>query len=282
MKITESQLGLLARKKMIVFDVDGTLAVPLHDASDNTVGLLLELARYKAVSIVTGNGVRKMEEQLLSPLVRLSGGDSWLLSKRFDAMLLSGAERCCFRHGQWRVTQADHIDKGDRETIVSIMKKAIKRVSGIPAPHIEDRKAQVTFLACGTAAGPKDVDWDANGSKRKAMVEYLTEQMGRELPGKKFNVKVGGQISIDVMMQDIDKAFALRKLGNVSGIAVSDMAFIGDGLFPGGNDYAVLEDGLKLGVDAILVKGPKDTDALIKSLVGECARLGIKRLEKTD
>ena len=41
------------------------------------------------------------------------------------------------------------------------------------------------------------------------------------------------------------------------------MVFVGDGLFPGGNDYSVYEDG----IETIPVKGPEETALIIKKWV---------------
>ena len=41
------------------------------------------------------------------------------------------------------------------------------------------------------------------------------------------------------------------------------MLFVGDALYPGGNDNAVL----KTGVNAISVTGPKETKKIIRSLI---------------
>ena len=41
----------------------------------------------------------------------------------------------------------------------------------------------------------------------------------------------------------IDKAHGVRKLHETLGIAVADMIFVGDAIFPGGNDYPAKQAG---------------------------------------
>ena len=48
---------------------------------------------------------------------------------------------------------------------------------------------------------------------------------------------MGGATSIDVTKPGIDKAYGIRKLRDILGIEIEEMIFIGDALFPGGNDY---------------------------------------------
>jgi len=260
----------LAEKKAICFDVDGTLTLPLQRASRETVELLLDLAEHKEIFILTGNDFARLDYQVLSELLR-AGGAPYLLN-RFHVTLLSGAERCCFRDGRWKVTEADHIDEADRKMIVSVVEDATGRVDGIPMPRVEDRMAQITFLACGAGATQEERDWDLNGTRRETMAAYIRKRLEEVLPDKRFNVKVGGPISIDVTLEGVDKASALMKLSDVTGIDISDIAFIGDGLFPGGNDEVVLKAGLELGKDAIRVNGPEETNALIKAMIKECER----------
>jgi phosphomannomutase len=52
-----------------------------------------------------------------------------------------------------------------------------------------------------------------------------------------FSVRMGGATSIDVTKPGIDKAYGIRKLRDILGISLKEMIFIGDALFPGGNDY---------------------------------------------
>ena len=46
-------------------------------------------------------------------------------------------------------------------------------------------------------------------------------------------------------------------------IPVSKMLFIGDAIFPGGNDYVVV----RTGIDYIPVAGPEDTKRIIRDLI---------------
>ena len=74
---------------------------------------------------------------------------------------------------------------------------------------------------------------------------------------------MGGATSIDVTKHGIDKAYGIRKLRDVLDIAIEEMIFIGDALFPGGNDYPAKE----AGVVSIRVRDPNETKLVIETII---------------
>jgi len=84
-----------------------------------------------------------------------------------------------------------------------------------------------------------------------------------------FSVRLGGATSVDVTKPGIDKAYGIRKLRDTLDIAIRDMIYIGDALFPGGNDYPAEEAGAL----SIQVRDPDETktaiDAILACLDGD-------------
>ena len=74
---------------------------------------------------------------------------------------------------------------------------------------------------------------------------------------------MGGATSIDVTKPGIDKAYGIRKLRDILSIPLSEMVFIGDALFEGGNDYPAEQ----AGVDCIPVRGPDETKLVIETII---------------
>ena len=74
---------------------------------------------------------------------------------------------------------------------------------------------------------------------------------------------MGGETSIDVTKPGIDKAYGIRKLRDTLGIAINEMIFVGDALFPGGNDYPAEE----AGVVSIRVKNPTESKRVIETII---------------
>ena len=78
-----------------------------------------------------------------------------------------------------------------------------------------------------------------------------------------FSVRLGGATSVDVTKPGIDKAYGIRKLRDTLGIAIQDMIYIGDALFPGGNDYPAKE----AGAVSIQVNGPDESKRVMEAIV---------------
>jgi hypothetical protein len=100
------------------------------------------------------------------------------------------------------------------------------------------RLEQITFSALGQQA-PLDEKkkWDPDFAKRRQMKAFLDHLI------PEFSVRLGGTTSIDVTKQGIDKGYGIRKLRGILGVAVSEMIFVGDALFPAGNDYPAKQAG---------------------------------------
>ena len=123
---------------------------------------------------------------------------------------------------------------------------------------IEDRGSQITFSGLGQQAPliAKHA-WDPDFVKRKS----LQTALGPLLPG--FAVSVGGSTSIDITREGVDKGYGIRKLAEVAGVPVTGMIFVGDALYPGGNDYPVRS----AGVDTIAVRDVTETKRIIEAIV---------------
>ena len=61
----------------------------------------------------------------------------------------------------------------------------------------------------------------------------------------------------------IDKAYGIGKLRDTLGIPIEDMIFVGDAIFPGGNDYPAKQ----AGVVSIEVRDPDETKRVIEAII---------------
>jgi phosphomannomutase len=131
----------------------------------------------------------------------------------------------------------------------------IARTWGEP---IEDRGSQITFSALGQSApiGEKK-KWDPDFTKRKAIKALLDKLI------PEFSVQLGGTTSVDITKPGIDKAYGIRKLVDTLVVAIDEMIFVGDALFPGGNDFPVKQ----AGVLSIRVRDPNETKRVIEAIV---------------
>src|SRR3989344_5863668 len=101
-------------------------------------------------------------------------------------------------------------------------------------------KKQITMSALGQNA-PVELKklWDPNQDKRRKLKAVLDKYL------KDFEVRMGGTTSIDVSRKGIDKAYGINKIEDILRINKSEMVFIGDALYEGGNDYPVIATGVK-------------------------------------
>ncbi len=242
-------------KKLIVFDLDGTLAESKSAIDDQMAGRLRDLLGVVAVAVISGGDWPQFEKQVLS---HLQQGD------RLDRLyLLPTCGTKFFRYnGTWNKIYSDVFTDDQREKILHSLDKALG-LSGFKAGKIwgkliEDRGSQITFSALGQEAPLEEKkNWDPEFAKRKKIKEILDTII------PEFSVRLGGATSIDVTKPGVDKAYGIRKLQDILGIAIAEMIFIGDALFPGGNDYPAE----KAGVVSIRVRNPDETKQVIETIV---------------
>jgi phosphomannomutase len=250
-------------KKLIVFDLDGTLAESKSALDTEMAALLHDLLGIVKVAVISGGDWPQFEKQLLFNLPR----DDRLL----NLSLLPTSGTKFFKYsGDWKKLYSEDLTTDEKEKIISSLRKAVGE-AGFQAEKvwgevIEDRGTQITFSALGQQAPLEEKDkWDPDFAKRKKIKAVLDSLI------PEFSVRMGGATSIDVTKPGIDKAYGIRKLRDLLGISVAEMIFIGDALFVGGNDYPAEE----AGVVSIPVRGPNETkpvtEAIIACLEGDQA-----------
>lgn len=242
-------------KKLIVFDLDGTLAESKSSLDTEMAGVLHDLLGIVKVAVISGGDWPQFEKQLLSNLAHDEG--------LINLSLLPTCGTKFFQYtGDWKRLYSEDLTVEGKEKIVSSLKKAVDaagfKVEKTWGEVIEDRGSQITFSALGQQAplGEKD-KWDPDFSKRKKIKAILDTFI------PEFSVRLGGKTSIDVTKPGIDKAYGIRKLRDLLGISLEEMIFIGDALFVGGNDYPAKE----AGVVSIPVRGPSETKPVTEAII---------------
>ena len=99
-------------------------------------------------------------------------------------------------------------------------------------------------------------NWDPLMEKRK----YLAHLMKKQL--KDFEIRIGGTTSIDITKRGIDKSYGILNLMELYGIESSEVVFIGDALYEGGNDHTVKS----VGIECIETTGPDETLNVIEEI----------------
>jgi hydroxymethylpyrimidine pyrophosphatase-like HAD family hydrolase len=101
------------------------------------------------------------------------------------------------------------------------------------------------------------VKWDPNFSKRQK-IKIILDTLIPE-----FSVRLGGSTSIDVTKPGIDKAHGIKKLQDILDIQLMEMIYVGDALFPGGNDYPVEQ----ASVISIPARDSNETKCVIEAFI---------------
>ena len=250
-----ASLQNIGHKELVVFDLDGTLAASKSPLDPKMAELLTSLLCHVKVAVISGGAWPQFEKQLLDKLPRHAR------LQHLSILPTCGTRFYQFTN-EWESIYSDDFDVTQKAQITSALTHALDstdtRVGQTWGEQIEDRGSQITFSGLGQQAPIAEKEkWDRDFSKRKKIKTVL----GELIP--EFSVNLGGTTSIDVTKPGIDKAYGIRKLRDTLGIAISDMIFIGDAIFPGGNDYPAKQ----AGATSICVREPEETKHVIETII---------------
>lgn len=242
-------------KKLIIFDLDGTLAESKAPLDSEMAAILERLLKVVQVAVISGGDWPQFEKQVLSKISEKKR------LKNLSILPTCGTKYYSYKGG-WKLLYAENFTAEEKNKIVTELQNAVKasglRFGKLWGEQIEDRGSQITFSALGQQA-PLEAKkkWDPKFIKRKKIKKCL------DRPLKGFAINIGGATSIDITKPGIDKAYGIRKLRHTLKIKISDMIFIGDALFEGGNDHPARTTG----ADCIQVRDPEETKRVVEGLI---------------
>lgn len=243
-------------KQLVAFDLDGTLAESKQAITETMAEAIADLLAVAQVAVISGGDWPQFDKQVASRLpARADRTKLWL-------MPTTGTKLYTHRGESWRTVYAELFSDEEKRRIIAAFDAALDATGFQPeqawGERIEDRGSQITFSALGQQA-PLDAKekWDPDFAKRKVIQADLRQR----LPG--FAINMGGATSIDITREGVDKAYGLKRLRDESGVPLDAMLFIGDAIFPGGNDYPAKT----LGLDTIQVRDSHDTLNVIAAII---------------
>jgi len=248
----------LLEKSLIVFDLDGTLTESKAPLKPDMARALAALLAHKKVAIIGGGSYKQFKNQFVGHFKRPPA--------LFENLFLFPTTSTSFyryRRGGWKKVYRKVLSVAEKKKIMRAFAAAFTATGYIPPKKlwgkaIEDRGSQITFSALGQKAPVKaKAAWNKKSDVRPALMKIIQKALPQ------FEVRRGGLTSIDVTQKGIDKAYGVRQIEKVLKISIREMVFIGDALYPGGNDAAAK----KTGVQTMAVKGPRDTIAIIKKIL---------------
>lgn len=248
----------MAFPRAILFDLDETLAESFQPPTSAMLDRFERLLTVVPTAIITGGSYLRVEHDFLSVMHP---------DRDFSRLFLfpnSSAECFLFKNGSWELEYSiGALTPEEKEHIIDTILQTITEVPDFKdAPsygnRIIDRGVQIAYTVVGLDA-PQDIKmaWDPDRSKRLRFCEVL----GAKLPA--FEVLVGGASTIDVTRKGMDKAYGVQWLSKHLNVPVDQMLYIGDALFPGGNDYVVIGTGIQTRI----VSGPDETARIIDELL---------------
>lgn len=253
-------------RKVIAFDLDGTLAPSKSRLPDRVGKLLNQLLEKYQVCVMSGGKFEQFELQLLSNLHAPSK-----LLKNLHLMPTCGTRyyRYDEKKNDWRKIYAEDFTQSQKSKIIKALNQGINelgyREKQTWGELIEDRGSQITFSALGqdivAQLGEEGVKlkerWDPDGNKKKQLRDHVAGLI------PEFEVRVGGETSIDITQPGVDKAYGMQKLLDMLSISKAEVLFIGDRLAEGGNDYPVKA----MGIDCMEISHWQETALVVEAII---------------
>ncbi len=247
-------------KKLIVFDLDGTLAESKAKIDQETATILSGLLNKKKIGIVGGGMFESFKFQVLTTLPQNTKLENLFL------LPLNGGSFYGYQDGEWRKIYSYELSNEEKKEIREAFDRVFREVGyaipdNIYGKQTEDRGSQITFSMLGQEA-PLDekTRWSKkHDADRLRMVLKLQEY----LPD--MEIKTAGLTSIDITKKGINKKFAIEKLTEYLNIPIADTLFIGDAFGHDDNDSPALESGAL----CFKVKKTEETKNLIRYLLSE-------------
>ena len=243
-------------KQLIAFDLDGTLAESKQPIGAEMAGLMKDLLEVAKVSVISGGDWPQFDTQVARRMPTGARLENLFL------MPTTGSKLYHFENGAWKQVYAEIFSPEEHDRILTALETAVKACGFDKeqtwGEQIEDRGSQITFSALGQQA-PLEAKkaWDPDISKRKRLQATLEEDLAD------LSVKVGGSTSIDITRQNVDKAYAVERLIEHSRVVGDAILFLGDAIYPGGNDDPVRA----AGIDVVAVRDVKETGNVVRGII---------------
>ncbi|RDB23546.1 Phosphomannomutase [Hypsizygus marmoreus] len=242
-------------KKLVLFDVDGTLTPARQALSPEMIAALDDLRKKAIVGFVGGSDLVKISEQL-----SVNG------SNAVDDFDYAFAENglTAYKLGKPLESQSFIKFLGE-DRYKPLVNFILHYVADMDIPikrgtFVEFRNGMVNVSPIGRNATIEErlafQAYDQKHGLRGAFVKALQEKF----PDYGLTYSIGGQISFDIFPNGWDKTYALR---HVEDEEFDEIHFFGDKTYKGGNDYEIFSDPRTIGHS---VTSPADTIRILAEL----------------
>jgi len=250
----------MAGKRVILFDLDGTLTRSKSNLDGEMGGVLSRLLRERYVAVTSGCSFNQFKDQFVRRLPKEADLSRLFL---FPTNSASGyyydGRRRRFYRAYNNVISKNAVKRILRSFESVFTEIGYEKPEKTYGPVFENRGSQLTFSALGQKA-PLHLKqkWDPDQRKRLRIRKLLKPRL------PEFEVSIGGTTSIDVTRKGVNKTLCVPRLMKKLHVSLGEMLFIGDALFKGGNDYIMKSSGVKCEP----VSGPQQTQKLLERIIG--------------
>ncbi|KAK7056227.1 Phosphomannomutase 1 [Paramarasmius palmivorus] len=242
-------------KKLVLFDVDGTLTPARKDVHPDVLDVLRKLRERVVTGFVGG-----------SDFVKIAGQLSYNGSNALDDFDYGFAENglVAYKLGQPIASQSfiKFLGEDKYKPLVNFILHYIADLD-IPIKRgtfVEFRNGMINVSPIGrNASYPERLEfqeYDRQHNIRSTFIKVLKEKF----PNYDLTYSIGGQLSFDIFPRGWDKTYALR---HVEDEGFEEIHFFGDKTDLGGNDHEIFADERTIGHS---VKNPEDTVRILKEL----------------
>lgn len=258
-------------KKVLAFDVDQTVNVAKTPIPPEIAEVLRGCLRLFEICPISGQKFEQFLIQVVDPLVAVGATSDEL--KHLHLFVAQGTQYYKYTGDvdkydadAWRQVYNYPLKEEDVVKITTVLEDAARDLGYWEEDQlaegdeiVENRLSQITFSALGQTAGTEaKYAWDPDHKKREAIVAKCREK----LPD--FLYEIGGTTSINVAAPGMNKEFGMKHLFEELGVGKDDVLYFGDMTQPGGNDYPVVQ----MGVKTITVRSHEDTLYALRGVVG--------------
>ena len=219
------------KKRLVLFDVDGTLT-PARQKVSKEMLEFLELLKTKVdVGIVGGSDLKKQKEQMGENIV--------------NEVNYSFSENGLVAYKSGKLIGTTFLkDYLGEENLKKIINFCLKYISELDIPikrgtFIEYRSGMLNISPIGRNCSHEERNefekYDLENNIRRTFVEVLKNKFA----DLNLTYSIGGQISFDLFPKGWDKTYCLRYLNDEK---YDEIYFFGDKTYEGGNDYEIYID----------------------------------------
>ncbi len=240
-------------KKHVFFDMDGTLTPSREPMSPEMTTAVIQLLNSgRTVTVISGASREQMQKQL-----RMQTGNFTVLAQNGNDAQDWLGNQLWLNEISWDLKYWVYRWIHDSLYYVCEMREWVTWPISNMADMVEDRGCQISYSVLGHhAALEKKRAFDPTGAKRKEMLE------DRPWTETQIEVRIGGTTCFDFFLAGQNKGTNIERFIKERHWSKEESLYIGDALFPGGNDEAVV--GV---IDTRAVDSVTETLELIRSML---------------